>query len=82
MMNFTSSVSDLECLLLKFKASQDFSNTLKVANILDVVVSKFLISLCQYCLHILFSTTVCLSFIDVLICIVLYFSILEIKIQP
>ena len=40
MMNFTSSVSDLECLLLKFKSGADFKRALEVSNILDVVVSE------------------------------------------
>jgi len=39
MMNFTSSVSDLESLLNKFKESQEFGNALKVSNILDIVYS-------------------------------------------
>eukprot|EP00603_Paraphysomonas_imperforata_P003549 CAMPEP_0114415838 /NCGR_PEP_ID=MMETSP0103-20121206/2117_1 /TAXON_ID=37642 ORGANISM="Paraphysomonas imperforata, Strain PA2" /NCGR_SAMPLE_ID=MMETSP0103 /ASSEMBLY_ACC=CAM_ASM_000201 /LENGTH=244 /DNA_ID=CAMNT_0001584037 /DNA_START=53 /DNA_END=787 /DNA_ORIENTATION=- len=38
-MNFTSSVSDLESLLNKFKESQEFGNALKVSNILDIVYS-------------------------------------------
>lgn len=69
MMNFTSSVSDLESLLLKFKLSQDFTNALKVSNMLDIVVSR------KY-YQFLSCYMMCSDYYDVFVCSI---STLEIK---